>query len=76
MADILIRGIEAKTVKRLKDRAKRNGRSLQSEIRLLLDQAGGGGASTIVAMFERWNEKFAGRKFTPSDELLREDRGR
>jgi plasmid stability protein len=39
MPGIFVRGLKASTIKRLKDRAKRNGRSLQSEAKLLLEQS-------------------------------------
>ena len=76
MADILVRGLAPQTVKRLKARAKRQGRSLQSEAKLLLEQAGGRGAAEIAAMFERWRKHFAGRRFSDSAALIREDRQR
>jgi len=51
MPDVLIRGLDAKVLKRLKARAKQNGRSLQSEARLLLERAAGFGGDQIAAMF-------------------------
>ena len=38
MTDILVRGLAPETVKSLKDRAKRNNRSLQAEVRDILER--------------------------------------
>ena len=74
MADILVRGLTAKTVERLKARAKQHGRSLQGEAKLVLERAAGGEA--VAAMLGRWRTRFAGRKFAGSAKLIREDRNR
>ena len=76
MPDILVRNLDAQTVKRLKTRAKRNGRSLQSEAKLVLEQAAGMGPEEIRTMLDKWQKVFAGRKLTPSVDLIREDRER
>ena len=76
MPDILIRGLEPETIRQLKARAKRHGKSLQSEVKLLVEQATGGGTQHIAAMFDRWQQRFAGRKFSSSVRLIREDRNR
>jgi plasmid stability protein len=76
MSDILIRGLDAKTVRRLKARARKNGRSLQNEAKLVLEQAAGGGAAEIAAMLDGWKKRFAGRRFHGSEDLIREDRDR
>ena len=76
MPDILIRGLDDKALKRLKSRAKRHGRSLQSEAKQLLEQAAGAGAEDIAAMLDGWERRLAGRKFTGSAALIREDRRR
>ncbi|NLE57312.1 MAG: TraY domain-containing protein [Planctomycetes bacterium] len=76
MSDILIRGLDAQTLKRLKARARRNGRSLQNEAKLLLEQAAGVGADEIADMLEGWKKRLAGRRFRRSEDLIREDRDR
>ena len=76
MPDILIRGLKPETIRQLKARAKRHGRSLQSEARLLVEQATGGNTQHIAVMFDRWQRRFAGRKFSSSARLIREDRKR
>ena len=76
MPDILIRGLQPETVKRLKARAKRHRRSLQSEVKLLVEQAAGLRSQDVEAMLDRWRHRFAGRKFSSSVRLIREDRRR
>ena len=76
MPDILIRGLNAQAAKRLKARAKRNGRSLQGEAKLLLEQAAGTGTEEIAAMLGRWRKRLAGRKLAGSADMIRQDRDR
>jgi len=76
MADILVRSLNAETVRRLKVRAKQHGRSLQSEARLVLEQAAGAGPQEIREMLDGWRRKLAGRKLDPSADLIRRDRRR
>ncbi len=75
MGDILIRGLDERTVRRLKAQAKRNGRSLQSEVRLLLKQAAGVSVAEALHGARQWREKL-GRTFDDSAALVREDRER
>ena len=76
MPDILIRGLDAQALKRLKTRAKKHGRSLQGEAKLLLEQAAGIGAEEITVMLDGWKQRFSGRKFSDSAELIAKDRQR
>lgn len=76
MSDILVRGLKDETVKRLKARAKRHGRSLQGEAKMLIEQAAGAGSEEIAAMLDGWKRRFAGRRFGSSAKLIREDRDR
>lgn len=76
MSDLLIRGLNDRALERLKLRAKRNGRSLQKEVKLMLEQAAGADPEATKKMFSGWKQKFAGRKLTSSTQLLREDRDR
>ena len=76
MPDILIRGLDPKAFKRLRDRARHHKRSLQSEARLVLEQAAGASTEDVAAMLDLWNKRFAGRKFSRSANLIREDRNR
>ena len=76
MPDILVRGLDAETVKRLKARASQHGRSLQSEVKMLVERAAGTGSEQAAEVFERWEKRFAGRRFSASARLIREDRQR
>jgi plasmid stability protein len=76
MSAILVRGLDPETIERLKARAKRNGRSLQSELKILVERAAGVGGDQVAAVLDRWRKRFAGRKLASSVLLIREDRGR
>ncbi|OHB80298.1 MAG: hypothetical protein A2W31_14320 [Planctomycetes bacterium RBG_16_64_10] len=76
MPDILVRGVTHVTLERLKARADRHGRSLQSEAKILLEQAAGASGEELAALFGAWRKRFAGRRFCDSADLIREDRGR
>lgn len=75
MPDILVRGLDAATLKRLKARARSNGRSLQSEAKLALERAAGVNMSEALAAARLWRKKL-GRRFDDSTDLIREDRQR
>jgi plasmid stability protein len=74
MPSILVRDLDAKTIRRLKSRAKRNGRSLQNEAKRLIEQSTG--SSDVCEMLDKWKKRFAGRKFSSSAAMLRKDRER
>ena len=75
MAQVLIRNLDDSTVKTLKQRAKRHGRSLSAEVRTILQE-------TVTAsdawrlQVERVRSLFEGRQFSDSSDLVREDRER
>jgi antitoxin FitA len=76
MSQILIRGLDEKMVAKLKVRAKRNGRSLEGEARSILESAAGASVAQSREILRKWQKAFAGRRFTDSTELIREDRQR
>jgi antitoxin FitA len=76
MARILIRDLDDKTVKRLKDRARQHGRSLEGEARLILTHAAGISFENARKLAHQWHKKLAGRDLPDSAELVREDRRR
>ena len=76
MPDILVRDVKHETLERLKARAKRHGRSLQSEAKMLLERAAGANDEEVTALLGAWRKRFSGRKFCDSADLIREDRGR
>ena len=76
MAQILVRGLEQTIVNRLKKRAKRDGRSLQSEVKFILEQAAQIDMDSALKLANSIRRKFKGRKFSNSADLIREDRDR
>jgi plasmid stability protein len=75
MGSILVRGLDQKTIERLKERARLNGRSLQQEVKALLEHA-----AEILTMrearrlSERWSHRLGGRWMSDSAQVIREDR--
>lgn len=82
MAQIIIRNLDDAAVERLKARARGNGRSLEAEVRHILEQSAKvnmAGKIDMAAARQHIMEirrKLAGRKFPDSVELIREDRDR
>lgn len=76
MAQTLVRNVDPKAVERLKARARRHGRSLQSEVKVLLERAAGIGAEEVAAMLADWKKRLGGRRFVSSAKLIREDHSR
>ncbi len=76
MAKILIRDLDDEIVKRLKERARQHGRSLQGEAKLILTQAAGLSLSEVRQLACQWRERLSGREFPDSTDLVREDRQR
>jgi plasmid stability protein len=73
--EILVRGLDRKTVERLKERARLSGRSLQQEVKDILQRA----ATSLTMeearrLSEAWHRRLAGRLFSDGAELIREDR--
>lgn len=75
MTQMLVRDLPPEVVGRLKERARSNGRSLQKEVRAILE-----GAAEAYTMAEarevssRWHERLAGVEHSDSAGLIREDR--
>lgn len=78
MAQILIRNLDPKTVARLKKRAKDQGRSLQAEVKRIIESAAD--EQMTWEGFRKWSDKFraklAGRKMPGSLDIIREGRNR
>lgn len=77
MAQVLVRQLDDKLVERLKKRAKEHGRSLQSEVKTILEDAVPdyeGAWKRIVRLKDTLNQ--AGRTFSDSTPLIREERDR
>jgi hypothetical protein len=76
VAQVLVRDLKIDVVTRLKARAKRHGRSLQNELKEIVETASRLGAVDARALADRIRLKLAGRAHTDSVELLAEDRAR
>lgn len=76
MPHILVRDLDEATLKRLKARAKQHGRSLQGEVKVILEQATPLSVKEAREVAEEWQRQLRGRKFSDSARLIRADRGR
>ena len=77
MAQLLVRDLGKNTVERLKRRrAKRHHRSLQGEVKMILDEAARMSMDDARALAEKIRASLAGRAFSDSAELIRQDRER
>ncbi len=76
MADLLIRNLNPTVIKRLKQRAKEHNRSLQSELKIIVEAAVKMSLDEAIQTSEDWHKRLAGQTFKDSAELLRKDRKR
>lgn len=78
MPDVLIRNIDKETLEKLKKKAEANKRSLQSELKGLLESYAGSDIEKTRAMAREMIEKYKaeGRKFSDSVDEIRKDRER
>ncbi len=76
MPDILVRDLDTQTIHRLKAIAKQHGRSLQSQVRVILVDAITWSMGEARAASERWQRRLTGRMGGDSAPLIREDRNR
>lgn len=76
MGQILVRNVSDRAIANLKTVAKARGRSLQSEVREILETAGGRTHGEALAEIDRIRALLKGRTMADSLSLLREDRDR
>ncbi len=76
MAQVLVRDLNPRTLKKLKQRAAEHGRSLQSELKNILEHAARMSPAEMRATADRIRRSLEGRQHTDSVLLLREDRER
>jgi plasmid stability protein len=69
--EVRISSIDCVTMERLKTRALLNGRSLEGELRAIIEEAVGHGWSSVTTELERVRAKFVSRSFTDSTDLLK-----
>src|SRR5262245_25095739 len=74
-ADGWMRGLNQKTIDRLKEHARLNGRSREQEVRARLERAAGMVTMDEAArVSEQWRHRLGGPSFDDSTQLVREDR--
>jgi plasmid stability protein len=77
MAKVLVRDLDPAVVERLKARAAEHGRSLQKELKAVLEEAAARPTwAEARAAAERVRQMLDGREFSDSTLLVREDRDR
>jgi plasmid stability protein len=77
VAQILVRGLDDAMVARLKDRASQNHRSLQGEVRAILQEAAPiATRSEALAIVDKWQRYWEeqGKTFSNSAEIIRKMR--
>jgi plasmid stability protein len=75
VSSIVVRGLDQKTIERLKERARLNGRSLHQEVKTLLERAANALPMREARwVSEGWRRRLDGRSFSDSTPLIREDR--
>lgn len=76
MAQVLVRDLDTEVLERLKNRAHLHGRSLQGELKAILEAAAVFSMNDARQASERWRQRLEGRMTSDSGDLLREDRDR
>jgi len=76
MGQVLVRNLHAQVVRKLKLRARQHRRSLQEELKEILEHAARQNPADVQAKVNQVRKMFAGRRFTDSSELIRRDRAR
>ena len=76
MPDMLVRDVDPRVLEMLRKSAVKNGRSLQSEVRLIISDYVNSSASSDADVARKIKKALAGRKHSDSAQLLREDRAR
>ena len=76
MSQVLIRNVPPATLSKLKERARRRGRSLQAELKTLLEASAGVDAGRTRELAASLRRRLSGRAHSDSAALLAEDRRR
>ena len=74
MASLHVRNVDDEIVRKLKERAERNGRSAEAEHRAILSEMLASERPSFDELAARLREKLKDRPHTPSEILLRESR--
>lgn len=76
MAQVLVRNLSQAALDRLKALARRKGRSLQAEMKAILEGASEADPASFRALAARLRARLAGRRHTDSAALISRDRTR
>jgi plasmid stability protein len=76
MAQVLVRDLKPATIEKLKRRAKRNGRSLQAELKQIIEGATPLSKEGLRSVADAIRGTLRDRHHSDSVHLLREDRSR
>ena len=76
MAQVLVRDLDKAVIERLKARAEQHGRSLQAELKTILEQAASYDLEKAKRLAAKLRRELVGRKHSDSGELQAEDRRR
>lgn len=76
MSQVLIRDVDESVLRKLKQRAKKHNRSLQSELHLIITEAAQLSLSNSTKTAAKIRKKLANRQHSDSAQLLTEDRCR
>jgi plasmid stability protein len=77
MPQLLVRDLDSKVVARLKEQARQNHRSLQGEVKAILEQAAATATrDEALAVLDKWRRRWGERVFSDSTPFIREDRER
>ncbi len=76
MADLIIRNVGPETIKRLKLRAKQHHRSLQSELKYILESTTKMSIKEAKKLSRAWHRRLSDHSFSDSTKLLRKERDR
>jgi plasmid stability protein len=76
MSQVLVRELDPEVVRRLKARAAASGRSLEAELRLILERAARHDPARVGTLAATIRRRLAGRAHSDSADLVAEDRER
>ena len=76
MGQVLVRNLHSQVVRKLKLRARQHRRSLQEELKEILEHAARQNPADAWAKVNQVRKMFVGRRFTDSSGLIRRDRAR
>ncbi len=76
MAQVLVRDLDRDVVETIRESARRHGRSLEAELRVILEDAARRRSTDFWEIAERLRKRTIDRQRTDSAELIRADRER